>query len=252
MELQVDQLEIGYAGKKVATAESLNLKTGRLTGIIGINGSGKSTLLKTLQGTLKPIQGKININTKSITDYPQSELAKKISIVSSQPDVTGALQVDEIISLGRQPYTDWLGRLTKADRQIVDDAINTLQVDELKHRYFNQLSDGQKQRVMIARALAQDTPFILLDEPVTHLDLYHQAIVFDLLKTITSQKNKAVIFSSHQINEILDICDDLIIINDGKILQNTVEHWLQDDQLNHLFPSDYIQFDEKTKRFRLL
>ena len=250
MELQVDQLEIGYAGKKVATADQLHLKTGRLTGIIGINGSGKSTLLKTLQGNLKPIQGKINIDTKPITDYKQAELAKKISIVSSQPDVSGALQVDEIISLGRQPYTDWLGRLTKTDQKIVDDAIKTLQINELKHRYFNQLSDGQKQRVMIARAFAQDTPFILLDEPVTHLDLYHQAIVFDLLKTISHQKNKAVIFSSHQINEILDICDDLIIIIDGKMRQNTVDHWLQDDQLNHLFPSDYIQFDGNTKRFR--
>ena len=252
MELQVNQLEIGYAGKIVASAESLNLKTGRLTGIIGINGSGKSTLLKTLQGNLKPIQGEININTKSITDYKQAELAEKISIVSSQLNVSGALQVDEIISLGRQPYTDWLGRLTKVDREIVYDAIKTLQVDELKQRYFNQLSDGQKQRVMIARALAQDTPFILLDEPVTHLDLYHQAIVFDLLKTITHQKNKAVIFSSHQINELLDICDELIIIIDGEILQNTVENWLQNDQLNHLFPNNYIQFDEDNKRFRFL
>jgi len=252
MKLQVDQLEIGYAKPKLAYAEKLKIETGKLIGVIGVNGSGKSTLLNSLQGSLKVISGNIYIKHKPIQSYAKHELAKLISIVKSQAEISGALKVQEIISLGRQPYTDWLGRLSSVDQQKVDDALNLLEVKDLKNRYFNKLSDGQKQRVMIARAFAQDTPFILLDEPVTHLDLYHQAIVFDLLKNISHQKNKAVVFSSHQINELLDICDDLIIIMDGKIMQNSVENWLQNDQLNHLFTSDNIKFDKETKRFRLL
>lgn len=251
MELKAEGLGIGYSGKQIAFADRLELKTGKLTGIIGINGSGKSTLLKTLQGHLRPISGEISIGGRPMTDHTQGELAKKMSMVSSRSSVSSALKVEEIIRLGRQPYTDWLGKLSEADKRIVEKAISTLQVSGLKQRYFDRLSDGQKQRVMIARALAQDTPFILLDEPVTHLDLYHQSVVFDLLRTITKKNDKAVIFSSHQINEILDICDELIVIHQAGICQRSVQEWLDGDELNGLFPSDHIRFDQATRRFRL-
>ena len=251
MKLESDQLEIGYSGKRLAVVEHLKLDTGKLTGIIGINGAGKSTLLKTLQGNLKPVKGNILINGKALSDHDQKGIAKKMSIVNSPSMISGSLKAEEIISLGRQPYTDWLGRLSKTDRDIIQEAMVMLKVNKLSDRYFNELSDGQKQRVMIARSLAQGTPFILLDEPVTHLDLYHQAMVFDILKNITREKDKAVIFSSHQINEVLDLCDDLIVIHQGKIMQKAVTDWLKDDKLGNLFPSGYVRFDEKTKRFRL-
>ena len=251
MELESSHLEIGYDGKKIAVAERLKLSTGKLTGIIGINGAGKSTLLHTLEGNLKPVTGYIKIDRKPIAHFDQTEIARKMSIVRSNSSISGALKAGEIISLGRQPYTDWLGRLSKVDRNSIDEAMLMLKVTDLKNRYFNQLSDGQKQRVMIARALAQDTPFILLDEPVTHLDLYHQAMVFDILKKITQDKNKAVVFSSHQVNELLDICDDLIVIHQREITQKSVTNWLEDDQLADLFPSGYVKFDKETKRFRL-
>ena len=251
MELKADHLGIGYAGEQIAYADRLELNTGQLTGIIGINGSGKSTLLKTLQGNLRPITGEISIGGRSMMDHTQGELAKKLSMVSSRSAISSALTVEEIIRLGRQPYTDWLGKLSETDKRVVERAISTLQVSDLKLRYFDRLSDGQKQRVMIARALAQDTPFILLDEPVTHLDMYHQSVVFDLLRKITRKNNKGIIFSSHQINVVLDICDELIVIDKAAIHQRSVRKWLEGDALKGLFPSDHIRFDEATGRFRL-
>jgi iron complex transport system ATP-binding protein len=251
MKLEAKDLKVGYKQKIVAEAKQLRFCKGKLTGIIGINGSGKSTLLKTLQGSLIPLDGQVMVDNHNINNLSKFNLAKYISIVMSQSSISGALKVKEIISLGRQPYTDWLGRLSKTDEQQISKAMQLLQVEALKHQYFNQLSDGQKQRVMIARAFAQDTPFILLDEPVTHLDLYHQALVFDLLKNISHHQKKSVIFSSHQINDMIEICDELVVIQDGDIQQRTVNQWLDNNRLGHLFSDEYIVFDEQHKRFRL-
>lgn len=250
--IHTKNLSIGYASSLCVASEiNLHIKSAKLVAIIGVNGSGKSTLLKTLSGILKPLKGSYLLNEKKFDGITNTELAFQLSVVLTNQNFSKNLSVKEFISLGRHPYTNWLGMTSIADQKHMAKAIEQVGIGELKHKKCDELSDGQLQKVMIARALTQNTPLILMDEPTSHLDMYHKAQVLHLLKNITQQTQKSIVFATHEINLALQLCDDIILINNGSVLQATPKQLIQQKTLLHLFPKDLIYFDEVSNSFRM-
>lgn len=253
--LETKNLSIGYQSKKtdtiVASNINLKLKEGQLIGLVGANGIGKSTLLRTLTNVQLPLNGEIAIHSKNINDYSSIALAKVLSLVLTESVTSKYLSVFELVALGRQPYTNWVGNLSTKDVAIIELAIEKTNLTDLKNKKCYELSDGQLQKVMIARALAQDTSLIILDEPTTHLDMYHKAYVLKLLQRLAKETNKTILFSSHEIDLAIQLCDELIVITDNSITQNTPKKLIEQGAFNNLFPDDLIVFDEVTGAFRI-
>ncbi|MGB3149252.1 MAG: ABC transporter ATP-binding protein [Maribacter sp.] len=244
-------MSIGYKSVSICDNINFELKNGELTAIVGINGIGKSTLLRTLGNFQPKVSGTLKINGRDLENFQPLELASKISVVLTEPVASKNLTVQELIALGRQPYTNWLGKLSTEDLLKVNEAIQMLELSNLKDKKCYELSDGQLQRVLIARALAQDTDIILLDEPTTHLDLYHKVQILKLLKSIAHQTKKTILFTSHEIEMTIQLCDKILIL-DG--IENPFEQpctLIENKAFEHLFPSDAITFDSTTGAFRI-
>jgi len=253
--LKTEDLSIGYSTKSkqeiVASGINIEINSGELVAVIGVNGAGKSTLLKTLSGIIQPIDGDILISNKYLSKIEPDILAKDISLVLTEQMTSKNLSVIELVALGRQPYTNWIGRLTKTDLKKIMEAIRLVNIEDIKNKKCHELSDGQFQKVLIARALAQDTSLIILDEPTTHLDLYHKAYVLKLLKKLSLETNKAIIFASHEINLALQLCDKLLILKEKKVLFGTAAELIESNALNDLFPQHLIKFDKNSSSFKI-
>lgn len=253
--LQTNDLNIGYRKKKevqiVTSGIDIEVKKGELVAVIGVNGAGKSTLLRTLSGTQETIKGEVFITGHNLKNTDTSELSKSISLVLTEQLISRNLSVIELVALGRQPYTNWIGRLTRTDLKKVMYAIELVNIEDIKNKKCHELSDGQFQKVLIARALAQDTSLIILDEPTTHLDLYHKAYVLKLLQQLSRETNKAIIFASHEINLALQLCDKILILKDRKALFGKPSYLVDSDAFNDLFPGNLIQFDKESSSFKI-
>jgi iron complex transport system ATP-binding protein len=224
MILQTKNLTIGYTTKAtskiIASEVTINLEQGKLIGLVGANGIGKSTLLRTITGIQKPLSGTVLLNNQPIESFEPLSLAQQISVVLTEKLPPSNLSVYELIALGRQPYTNWLGKLTEEDKIQIENAISLTEIGHLIHQKYYEISDGQLQKVLIARALAQDTPLIVLDEPATHLDLLHKVSLFKLLKKLTVETQKCILFSTHDIDLAIQLSDEMIVMTKEKVLQN--------------------------------
>ncbi len=253
--LKTQNLAIGYGSKKdpVLILEGINLalKTGKLTSLLGINGSGKSTLLRTLAGLQIPLSGKCELAATNVAILTPAQLATQLSVVLTGQPVSKNLSVLELVALGRQPYTNWLGTLKEKDKEIILQSLAVTETLDLKEKKCYTLSDGQMQRVLIARALAQDTQIILLDEPFTHLDLHHKASILKLLKNIVKTQRKAILFSTHDIELVLPLCDELIVIKNKHIYSGETNRLVDEGIFDDFFPKASVSFDGVNKRFRL-
>tara|TARA_R110002012_G_scaffold322099_1_gene555503 strand:+ start:38576 stop:39355 length:780 start_codon:yes stop_codon:yes gene_type:complete len=253
--LEIKNLNIGYKSKKqetvVAHGISFDLIQGELTAIVGVNGIGKSTLLRTIGAVQPKLSGAIVIAGKELSTYSTLHLASKISLVLTEALATKNLSVIELIALGRQPYTNWLGTLSAQDKEKTKEAIQLVEIEALQHKRCYELSDGQLQRVLIARALAQDTPLMLLDEPTTHLDLYHKVQLLKLLKHIAHKTNKTILFTTHEIEVAIQICDKMLIINKENSVFGQPCELIKNAHFENLFPTDMIQFDASSGSFKI-
>lgn len=253
--LKAKQLSIGYKTKKVETliASNINfeLQKGQLIGLVGANGIGKSTLLRTLIKVQPELSGSIYLKNKALKTTSISELAKQLSIVLTEPLTSKNLSVFELVSLGRHPYTNWIGNLTESDTTIINNALTLVNILELKDKKCYELSDGQLQKVMIARALAQDTDVIVLDEPTSHLDMYHKAYILKLLQKLTKETGKTILFSSHEIDLAIQLCDTMIVMTKDHVVCDQPCNLITEGVFNSLFPKDLIVFDEITGSFRV-
>ncbi|WP_317901974.1 ABC transporter ATP-binding protein [Cerina litoralis] len=225
---------------------------GELVAIVGVNGIGKSTLLRTLGKVQPKLAGAIDIEGNPIEKHSALRLASKISIVLTEPVTAKNLTVQELVSLGRQPYTNWIGTLSGIDVQKIETAISMVGVDELKNKKCYELSDGQLQKVMIARALAQDTPIMLLDEPTTHLDLYHKVSLLKLLQHIAHSTEKTILFTTHEIEVAIQLCDKMLILEKGKSTFGQPCELISKKSFETLFPSDALTFDSRTGAFKVI
>ena len=255
MSLKAEALSIGYHSKKNKTTVvgtiNFTLFSGELTAIVGTNGIGKSTLLRTLGNAQPKLAGSIIVGPKSLEDYRPAELSSEISMVLTEPIASKNLSVIELVALGRQPYTNWLGTLSKTDKQKIKEALQLLELEELQQRKCYTLSDGQLQRVLIARALAQDTSIILLDEPTTHLDLFHKVRILKLLKSIAHKTHKTVVFTTHEIEMAIQLCDKMLLLDGQTNTFGQPSELIEQKAFESLFPSDTVSFDAQTGSFRI-
>ena len=249
--INISKLTVGYNKKPVLTAINLIAETNKMIGVIGRNGQGKSTLLKTISGLLPAIDGKFIYNDSNILNLQEKERSKIISIVSTLQTDIGGIIVRDYIAFGRFPYTNWLGINKEKDYLEIDKAIALCKLNDLSNRNYDELSDGEKQKVNIARAIAQDTPIIILDEPTVHLDLINKVEVFKLLKELSENHHKTIIISTHQIEYALQICNDIWLINDSSVQSLTPTEIIENNKLIDVFSDDLISFDKTSRSFKL-
>ena len=251
--LQASKISIGYSHKKektiVASSLDLSLKKGKLIALIGANGIGKSTLLRTITGIQKTITGTVLLNGTNIHELDGLTLAQNLSIVLTEKLPPSNLTVFELIALGRQPYTNWIGTLSDIDIAKVNEAMEMSQISHLATKKHYEISDGQLQKVLIARALAQDTPLIILDEPTTHLDLLHKVALFKLLKKLTNETEKCILFSTHDIDMAIQLSDEMIIMTPETVLQDEPCNFISKGSFSTLFKDEHIIFDPEKGKF---
>ncbi|EZH74000.1 ABC transporter ATP-binding protein [Aquimarina atlantica] len=253
--LKTEDLSIGYRTKKelnvIAADINLKLHEGELVGLVGANGIGKSTLLRTLSRVQPALHGKIMLSDIELQSYKSVELASQLSIVLTEQIASKNLTVQELVALGRQPYTNWVGKMAEEDIEQIKKAIEVTHIGDLVAKRCFELSDGQLQKVLIARAIAQDTPFIMLDEPTTHLDVYHKAYILKLLKRLAFETRKTILFSTHEIDFAIQLCDKMIVMNQDGFEFGRPKELVQCRAFSSLFPEDLILFDSKSGRYKV-
>jgi iron complex transport system ATP-binding protein len=254
--ISIDKLLIGYGSKSSGCAIMAPITTtvnrGEFICLIGENGMGKSTLLKTLSGNIKPLSGMIKINRKFIEDFDSQELSTQLSLVLTDKITIGLITVFDLVAFGRYPFTNWIAKLSSYDRKVVSEAIDLCGIAHLSDRYFSNLSDGEKQKVLIARAIAQQTPLILLDEPLNHLDLINKVEIFSLLQRLSKTINSTIIISTHQVELALQAADKLwLITNEHQLEVATPDEAVNSGLFNKAFKSEQVIFDPITRTFQL-
>ncbi len=241
MILKVNKVSVAYGKRIVLKDVDLVFEEGTLTGIVGPNGSGKSTLLKTIATLLKPIAGTVYLDFSELFKMSRREISKKISVVLTERPEADLIKVKDLVALGRYPYTNILGKLTERDLKIVEECLELVKAKHLEDRYFTELSDGEKQKVLIARALAQEPKVLILDEPTTFLDIRHRMEIMSILRNIAKSRNIIVIASLHELDIAARFCDQIIIMNDGKIVKKgSPEEVLDEDTLSHVYSLESV------------
>lgn len=254
--IQINDLSIGYHSKNdtrlVASHITTTIYSGELTCLLGANGVGKSTLLRTLSAFQPRISGEIALLSRDIQDYSDKELSTIVGVVLTDKCEIRNMTVRELIGMGRSPYTGFWGRLGKEDKQIVEESISLVRIENLASRMVHTLSDGERQKVMIAKALAQETPVIFLDEPTAFLDFPSKVEIMQLLHSLTRSTNKTIFLSTHDLELALQIADKIWLMDREKgISTGTPEDLALSGYLSGFFARKGIVFDMETGLFRI-
>lgn len=251
--LQTTDLSIGYRQRKkehIVTSDiNISIYTGKFIALLGKNGIGKSTLLRTISGVQESLEGSVLLKDREIRQFSSIELAKTLGVVLTERLPESQLTVYELIALGRQPYTNWIDTLAPSDIEKIHWAIEMTEIEHLKDRPFYELSDGQLQRVLIARALAQDTDVIILDEPTAHLDIHHTIKIFTLLQKLVETTNKTIIISTHEVNLAIQFANNFILLDENICHHGTLEALIEQKSFDNLFKSDHVKFDRTLAQF---
>ena len=252
--LKISDLTIGYIAKNrlnvIQSSLNLTAERGELIVLVGKNGCGKSTLLRSI-ACLQPIYGgSILLDGKSLTDLSPSKRAKLLSIVLTEQQSVASFTVNELISIGRDPYTGWLGNLTEEDIRVISEATELTYLKGFEHRNIHELSDGERQRVFIARALAQDTPLIILDEPTSHLDLPNRINILLLLQKLARDTGKTILISTHELETAMQVADKLWIMeNRGGVSVGIPEDMVLNGSFDKVFHHNNYEFDKEYGSF---
>lgn len=246
--ITASNLSIGYniKGKKTAVQFNLDfsLKGGNLTCLLGPNGAGKSTLLRTISASQSILDGSLTLMDKPIARYTEKELSRTIGLVLTERIFAGALTVRQLVALGRQPHTGFFGRLSAYDKEIIDYALHLTGISHKAENYTANLSDGERQKAMIAKAIVQECPIILLDEPTAFLDAVSRIEILTLLHRLAHEENKAILLSTHDIEQALVTADYLWLLTPKNGLHSGVtEDIILSGLMDRLFPEAEIRFD---------
>lgn len=249
----VKNLTLGYSNRKPKKAVLENLSfqlfENELTCLLGPNGVGKSTLIKAILGQLKSWGGELILNGRDVQSFSNSELSKALSVVLSEPVLPGNMTVGQLVALGRIPHTGWTGRLDAHDRDLVENALYLTKIEYLKDERLSEISDGQRQKAMIARALAQDGKLMVLDEPTAHLDLVNRYQIMHLLRDIAKKQRKSILVVTHDLEIALETADRLLLLGtDLPLISGLPEDLVVTGQLDRILPGDEFLFNiEKGK-----
>ena len=252
--LSIGDATVGYRNGKtvvpVVTAINATLSVGEVVALIGMNGAGKSTLLRTLSASQQPLSGKVEFKMGDVASLSSAELAKCVSVVLTENDFA-TLTVDELVSLGRVPYTGFLGRLSSDDNAVVAAAMERMGVAHLAGRVVTTLSDGERQKCLIAKAIAQQTPLMLLDEPTAFLDFRSKVQLFRTLRELAADAGKAVVVSTHDVEMALRFADRLWLICDGRLYEGSAQELAADGLLQRFIDGDGIVYDKENNRIEI-
>ena len=240
--LELSNLEVGFHSTLIKNIDAA-INEGELIALMGVNGAGKSCFLKTLSGLLSPISGQIKIHSKSYQQFTPVELAKHVAVVLTERFHAEYLRIDELVALGRSPYTNWLGKLETRDEKIIQDVMEIIGIQSLSHRLFMELSDGQKQKALIARAVVQEPSLLILDEPTTFLDIPSKIELMKLLKAICECKNTGILFSSHDLDLVEKFADKIwLVTGNGGIISKSPKEMRASGLLDEVFKLELNQF----------
>ncbi|MFC6277053.1 ABC transporter ATP-binding protein [Psittacicella hinzii] len=219
MSIKLHDLSVGYNNNSILENITLEIPQGKIIALLGVNGCGKSTLLKSIAKIQQSLKGKVEIDGKDVEAFTHKQLAHKISYLPQHSEKIEGITVYDYVAFGRTPYLGFLGRLKKADHDKIKQAIELTKISHLQNKMLNELSGGQLQLACLAMTIAQDTDYILLDEPTTYLDLSHQLELMEIIKNLQTL-NKTVIMVLHDINQAFRYCDYLFIFGNKRLLNH--------------------------------
>lgn len=250
--IELNKLTIGYThnGKEISVMGDINatLMSGEMVALIGANGAGKSTLMRTLSAFQKQLSGDIVYGKNRVNAKKADELATTLAVVLTGSNKIYNMSVREVVALGRTPYTNFIGHLRAHDEEIIDRAMQRVNIAHLADRDINAISDGERQKVMIAKALAQETPIIMLDEPTAFLDFKSRVELFRLLKELANNQKKAILVSTHDLELVLQLADKLWLIHNKKLHCGTIEELTESNALSIFIDSEGIIYNRIEKK----
>ena len=250
--IALEHLTLAYGSRVLVRKASARLPQGSLTALIGRNGTGKSTLLRVVAGLDAPAAGAVRLCGRPLSELTPRERAATVSFVTTDKVRIANLTSEELVALGRAPYTDWMGRMGETDRAVVSRALDRVGMAGFARKTMDRMSDGECQRVMIARALAQDTPVILLDEPTAFLDLPNRYSLASLLRRLAREEGKCILFSTHDLDVALTLCDGIALIDTPSLYHLPAAEMAASGHIERLFAGEGIAFDPATQTIRLL
>ena len=241
--LCTENLSAGYRGRAVVSDVNFSLQRGEIIALIGPNGTGKSTILKTVSGQLAPLSGTVYVGGKDLCMLTEKERARAMSLMMTERVNPELMTCSDVISLGRYPYTGITGRLDDHDREVIRQSMQMANVTELADRFFNEISDGQKQRVLLARAICQEPKVLIMDEPTSFLDIRYKLELLQVLRKLVKERNVAVLISIHEIELAEKAADAVICVRDGKAwLEKDVEAVFTEENIRKLFDISREQY----------
>ena len=249
--IQLSNISLAFGERTLIEGATTRFECGEMVALLGRNGTGKSTLLRAIAKLGEVAQGEILVDGKSIADIDIRTFARLVAFVNTERIDIDSMRAYDLVAIGRSPYTDWMGRLTKEDRAIIERSMQITGVDKLANRMVETLSDGECQRVMIARALAQDTPVILLDEPTAFLDLPNRYELCTLLSRLAHDEGKLIVFSTHELDIALTLADSIALVDTPRLVHMPTSKMISSGNLERLFNSEHISFDAATKAIKL-
>ena len=244
MYFETKNLAVGYGGRALISGINLSVEKGKILTLIGPNGAGKSTILKTITRHLEKIAGVVSIENSNIFKWSNKELAKRLSVMLTERIDPELMSCRQVVAMGRYPYTNHFGMLTPEDNAVVDEALNMVRAMDLGERPFSDISDGQRQRIMLARAICQQPEIIVLDEPTSYLDIRHKIELLDILRRMAAEKNVAVVMSLHELDLAAKVSDQIICVKGDHIeLFGTPEQVFTDERINNLYELESGSFN---------
>ncbi|MCV9386574.1 ABC transporter ATP-binding protein [Reichenbachiella ulvae] len=247
--LRTNNLSIGYDHKIIAKEVNLELNPGKLVCLIGQNGVGKSTLLRTLAALKEPIAGEVTFGMEPISQIDRRDLARSIGVITTDKIGMSNMSVRELVALGRFPYTNWIGKEEEEDRLKIQESIDRCKINYIENAKLGQLSDGQFQKAMVARALAQDTQFILMDEPTAHLDVVNRLDMFALFSDIITQTQKSILVSTHELDLSLQFADELWLMDFNQpIVCGSPQRLIDEGAISKIFHHEEYEIDLSVAR----
>jgi iron complex transport system ATP-binding protein len=249
--IKLHNIELSFGSRTLIADASAHFECGAMTALLGRNGTGKSTLLRAIASLGRVQRGVIEVGGRNVAMLSSAELARVLAFVNTERVSVEAMTAYNLVAVGRSPYTDWSGRLKSEDHAMVERSMAIAGVEHLAGRYVDTLSDGECQRVMIARALAQDTPIILLDEPTSYLDMPNRYELCTLLGRLAHNEGKCIIFSTHELDIALTLADTIALVDTPKLLHMATDEMIASGSIERLFDSPYIRFDASTRSIYL-